>query len=68
VNWIVNVTVFVLIVAGYVANREGAYVVERVLTSTLILGLGALVLYGILKLRRMQADFDLRCPPKDDNK
>jgi hypothetical protein len=23
------------------------------------------IFYGILKLRRMQADYDLRCPPKE---
>jgi hypothetical protein len=24
----------------------------------------ALTFYGVLKLKRMQADFDARCPPK----
>jgi hypothetical protein len=23
------------------------------------------VFYGVLKLRQMQADYDLRCPPKE---
>jgi hypothetical protein len=65
-NWVVNLAILALIVAGYLANREGAYVVERALASLLVLGLGALVLYGILTLRRMQKDYDLRCPPKED--
>ncbi len=66
VNWIINVAILGLIIAGYVANREGAYVAERMLTGLLVLGLGAIVLFGILKLRQMQMDYDLRCPTKDE--
>jgi hypothetical protein len=66
VNWIINIAILGLIIAGYVANREGAYIVERVLTGLLVLGLGATVLFGILKLRQMQLDYDLRCPTKDE--
>jgi hypothetical protein len=65
VNWAINIAILGLIVAGYVANREGFYVTERVLTGLLILGMGATVLLGVLKLKGMQADYDLRCPPKD---
>jgi len=53
VNWIINVAILCLIIAGYVANREGAYVVERMLAGLLILGLGATVLFGIVKLKQM---------------
>jgi len=66
VNWVINIAILGLIIAGYVANREGAYVIERMLTGLLILGMGATVLYGILKLRQMQVDYDLRCPPKEE--
>jgi hypothetical protein len=66
VNWVINIAIVGLIVAGYVANREGAYVTERMLTGVLILGLGATVLFGILKLRKMQMDYDLRCPHKEE--
>ena len=66
VNWIINIAILGLIIAGYVANREGAYVAERMLTGLLVLGLGVTVLFGILKLRRMQMDYDLRCPTKDE--
>lgn len=66
VNWIMNFAILGLIIAGYVANREGAYVAERVLTGLLVLGMGATVLFGILKLRQMQMDYDLRCPTKDE--
>jgi hypothetical protein len=66
VNWAINVAIFGLIVAAYVAYREGAYVTERVLTGLLVLGMGVTVLYGILKLGRMQKDFTLRSPHKDE--
>ena len=36
---------------------------ERVLTGLLVLGMGGTVLYGILKLRQMQTDYDVRCLP-----
>lgn len=66
VNWAINVTIFGLIVAAYVAYREGAYVTERVLTGLLVLGMGVTVLYGILMLGRMQKDYTLRAPHKDE--
>ena len=66
VNWVINIAILGLIIASYVANREGAYVTERMLTGLLILGMGATVLYGILKLRKMQVDYDARCPPKQE--
>ena len=66
VNWVINIAILGLIIAGYVANREGAYATERMLTGLLVLGLGATVLFGILKLRQMQMDYDLRSPPKEE--
>ena len=65
VNWVINIAILGLIIAGYVANREGAYVVERMLTGLLVLGMAVTVFYGVLKLRQMQADYDLRCPTKE---
>jgi len=65
VNWVINLAILGLIVAAYVAYREGAYVTERVLTGLLILGLGVTILFGILKLKRMQAEFTLHVPHKD---
>jgi hypothetical protein len=66
VNWVINIAILALIIAGYVANREGAYATERMLTGLLVLGLGAIVLFGVLKLRQMQTDYDLRCPHKEE--
>jgi len=53
-------------VASYIAYREGAYVTERVLTGTLILGLGLTILFGILKLKQMQAEYTRRAPHKEE--
>ena len=64
VNWIINCAILGLIVAGYVANREAAYQVERALMSLLVLAMGATMAYGVLKLRRLQAAYDANVPPK----
>ena len=64
VNWAINIGILGLIVASYVANRLGSYHVERILTGLLVVAMAITVFYGVLKLRQMQADYDLRCPPK----
>ena len=66
VNWAINLAILALIIGSYVANRMADYGVERTLVSLLILGMGATVLYGVLKLRAMQLDFDARSPPKEE--
>jgi uncharacterized membrane protein len=64
VNWVINLGILVLIVCGYIANREGAYSVEKRLSGILVLAMAITVLYGVLKLRRMQTTYDAQCPPK----
>jgi hypothetical protein len=64
VNWAVNIGILGLIVAAYVANRQAEYHVERLLTGILVLGMAVVVFYGVLKLRTMQTDYDLRVPGK----
>lgn len=64
VNWLINLGIFGLIVGGYVANREGAYGLERKLSGVLVLAMALLVFYGVLKLRQMQTVFDVQCPVK----
>ncbi|HME46414.1 MAG TPA: hypothetical protein VKF36_25245 [Syntrophorhabdales bacterium] len=66
VNWIINIAILGLIIASYIAYRLGSYGIEKSLVGLLVLGMGASVLYGILKLRQMQADYDQRCPPKEE--
>jgi hypothetical protein len=65
VNWGLNIAIFVLIVGSYVANRQADYDVEKALVSVLVLILGATVLYGVLKLKRMQSQYDLHKPQKE---
>jgi hypothetical protein len=64
VNWIINVAILGLIVAGYAANRLSAYGDERRLVGVLVVTMAITVFYGVLKLRQMQASYDARCPPK----
>lgn len=66
VNWMINMAILILVTASYIANRLGGYIIERRLVVLLVLGMGTTVLYGILKLRQMQADYDQRCPPKEE--
>lgn len=65
-NWVINGAVLALIVAAYMGNRLANYPVERISSGVLMLLMGLVVLYGILKLRRMQADFLLRAPAKSE--
>ncbi len=65
VNWAINVGIFGLVVAATVANRQGDFGMEQVFAGVLVLGMAATVFYGILRLRRMQADYTARCPPKE---
>jgi hypothetical protein len=64
VNWIINLGVFCLITASYIANREGEYVLERRFAGLLVVAMVIVVFYVVLKLRQMQAIYDARCPPK----
>ncbi len=64
-NWIINTFILVLIIASYIANREGDFGLEKRLASTLIVGMAFTVLYGILKLKQMQTIYDAQCPPKE---
>lgn len=66
-NWAINIGILVLIVGGYIANRHSAYDIEKLIVGSLIFGMGAVVLHGVLKLRRMQTDYDLRSPHKAES-
>ncbi len=66
-NWAITIAIAGLIVVAYIANRTSSYDIERAAGSLLVLGMFALVWHGIVKLRRMQADFDLREPHKKDD-
>ncbi len=64
VNWTINIGIFLLITASYIANREGEYKWERRLAALLVVAMVITVLYGVLELKRKQAIYDARCPPK----
>jgi hypothetical protein len=65
INWAINIGILGLIIATYIANRQGNFALEKAMGGLLVLGMAATVLYGVLKLRQMQADYDLRCPTKE---
>jgi hypothetical protein len=65
VNWAINIGILCLIVASYVAYREGDYGLEKRFASALVVAMALTVWYGVLKLRRLQAAYDARCPQKD---
>ncbi len=66
VNWVINIAILGLIIAAYVANRQGAYALERMLTDCWSWAWPPPCSTAILRLRRMQTDYTLRCPPKDE--
>jgi hypothetical protein len=68
VNWVINVAIFGLIVGATLTNRRGDYDLERKFAGLLVLGMAVTVIYGVLRLRQMQADYLLRCPPKKEEK
>ena len=63
-NWAVNIGILSLIIASYVANREGEYSIERRLVGILVVAMVIIVFYGVLRLRQMQTIYDANCPPK----
>ena len=65
VNWVINIAILGLIIAAYVTNRQNNFDLEKVMGGLLVLGMAAIVFYGVLKLRQMQTDYDLRCPAKE---
>jgi len=65
VNWVINIGILGLIIAAYVANRQANFALEKAMGGLLVLGMVVTVFYGVLKLRRMQVDYDLRCPTKE---
>src|SRR5271170_663473 len=64
VNWAINIGILGLIIASYVANREGAYNMEKRFAAVLVVIMALTVAYGVLKLRQMQTAYDAHCPPK----
>jgi hypothetical protein len=66
VNWVINLGILGLVCASYVANRQAAYGVEKMIVVTLVVAMAITVFYGVLKLRTMQAAFDAQVPQKPE--
>jgi uncharacterized membrane protein len=64
VNVLINFLILGLIIVSYVANRMANYTEERMLVGVLVVAMAITVFYGVLKLRRMQIDYDARVPAK----
>jgi len=64
-NWAINVAIFGLILASYVANRLAMYAEEKMFVGILVAIMAITVFYGVLKLRQMQTEYDARRPAKD---
>jgi hypothetical protein len=64
VNWIINLGILALIVGSTVANRQGAFGLEKATVSVLIVAMAITVFFGVLKLREMQVTYDTNCPQK----
>ena len=64
-NWAITLGILGLIVAATVANRMASYTLEKAFVSLLVIGMVALVFYGVTKLRQMQVAYDTYCPPKE---
>jgi hypothetical protein len=65
VNWVINILIPCLIIASYVAYRESDYTLEKRFAAILVGIMAITALYGMLKLRQMQAAYDAHCPPKE---
>ena len=63
-NWVINLGALALIVVSTIANRQGDYSLERISISILVIAMVITAIYGVLKLRQMQASYDANCPPK----
>ncbi len=64
VNWIINGGILALITGSYIANRQGDYDVEKKVVGLLVIVMGLIVLYGVLRLKQMQTTYDAGCLPK----
>jgi hypothetical protein len=63
----INVAIVGLIIAAYVSNRTDQFGYERLAGSLLVLLMAVTVWYSVVRLRRMQADFDARKPAKHEH-
>ncbi|HRI17525.1 MAG TPA: hypothetical protein PL196_03290 [Burkholderiaceae bacterium] len=64
VNWLYMIAIAALIVVGYRANITNSFDVEKAAGSILVILNLIAVVYGIFRLKAMQAEYDANRPPK----
>ncbi len=64
VNWVLNLAILGLIITGYMANRRADFPTELAAGATLVILMAGTTLIGIMRLKRMQAEFDANQPVK----
>jgi hypothetical protein len=68
VDWLVNLAIVVLILVSYYFNRTADFANERHAVGVLVIIMAGTVIYGVLKLRRLQEEFDANAPPEPEPK
>jgi hypothetical protein len=68
VDWLVNAAIVLLILVSYYFNRTADFVNERHAVGILVVIMAITVIYGVLKLRTLQAAYDLNAPPEPEPK
>jgi len=63
-NWVLNAVIFAAIIAGYVANRTANFAAEKAIDGFLVALMTIVVFYGVLKLKRLQAAYEVHAPAK----
>jgi hypothetical protein len=63
-NWIINVAILCLIIGSYLEYRAGDYGMEKRFAALLVAIMALTVLFGVFKLKQMQAIYEADCPPK----
>lgn len=64
VNWVYMIAIAALIMIGYRANITNSFDLEKAVGSILVILNIVAVVYGIFKLKAMQAEYDANKPPK----
>ncbi|MBP6777632.1 MAG: hypothetical protein KA151_10310, partial [Piscinibacter sp.] len=63
-NWIITLAIIALIAIGRRANVTNDFDLEKMVGSMLVILCALTVVYGIFKLKAMQAAYDANKPPK----
>ena len=62
VNWFVNIAILILIVGSYSENRAGNFIMERRMVGLLVILMGIVTVYGVLRMRNLTAEYVALAP------